>query len=233
MKETVRDFFGADPRSSPDYGRIVNARHHRRLMKLIPGSGEVVAGGNADENERYIAPTILRNVSPDAPVMADEIFGPILPVLAVRDIEQAISFVNQRPKPLALYLFSNDPLVQQTVLERTSSGGATVNHTLLHLTVPVTPLWRRRSQRHGSLSRPCHVRDLQPQEVGAGKADLARPVNLLSAVQQLQEEVDSEDTLMTNLLAAAQGTLAKDALGDGDGDLVQVLRSAGSIREDR
>jgi aldehyde dehydrogenase (NAD+) len=139
MKETVRDFFGADPRSSPDYGRIVNARHHRRLMKLIPGSGEVVAGGNADENERYIAPTILRNVSPDAPVMADEIFGPILPVLAVRDIEQAISFVNQRPKPLALYLFSNDPLVQQTVLERTSSGGATVNHTLIHLTVPALP----------------------------------------------------------------------------------------------
>jgi aldehyde dehydrogenase (NAD+) len=108
-------------------------------MKLIPGSGEVVAGGNADENERYIAPTILRNVSPDAPVMADEIFGPILPVLAVRDIEQAISFVNQRPKPLALYLFSNDPLVQQTVLERTSSGGATVNHILIHLMVPALP----------------------------------------------------------------------------------------------
>ena len=71
--------------------------------------------------------------------MADEIFGPILPVLEVRDIEHAISFVNQRPKPLALYLFSNDPLVQQTVIERTSSGGVTVNHTLIHLAIPSLP----------------------------------------------------------------------------------------------
>ena len=139
MKETVRDFFGADPRSSPDYGRIVNTRHHRRLLKLIPGSGELVTGGTADENERYIAPTILRDVPADAPIMADEIFGPILPVLAVRDIENAIAFVNERPKPLALYVFSNDPLVQQTVLERTSSGGVTVNHTLIHLAVPSLP----------------------------------------------------------------------------------------------
>jgi aldehyde dehydrogenase (NAD+) len=139
MKETIHDFFGADPSSSPDYGRIVNTRHHRRLMKLIPGSGEVFAGGHSDEDDRYIAPTILRDVPPDSSVMADEIFGPILPVIGVRDIEQAISFVNQRPKPLALYLFSNDPLVQQTVLERTSSGGVTVNHTLIHLAVPSLP----------------------------------------------------------------------------------------------
>jgi aldehyde dehydrogenase (NAD+) len=139
MKETVRDFFGADPRSSADYGRIVNTRHHRRLLKLIPGSGELVTGGTADENDRYIAPTILRDVPADAPIMADEIFGPILPVLAVRDIENAIAFVNERPKPLALYVFSNDPLVQQTVLERTSSGGVTVNHTLIHLAVPSLP----------------------------------------------------------------------------------------------
>ena len=71
--------------------------------------------------------------------MADEIFGPILPVLGVKDIEQAIAFVNSRPKPLALYLFTNDPLVQESVLERTSSGGVTVNHTLLHLAVPSLP----------------------------------------------------------------------------------------------
>jgi aldehyde dehydrogenase (NAD+) len=71
--------------------------------------------------------------------MAEEIFGPILPVLRVQDIEDAIAFVNERPKPLALYLFSNDPLVQENVLERTSSGGVTVNHTLLHLAVPSLP----------------------------------------------------------------------------------------------
>jgi aldehyde dehydrogenase (NAD+) len=139
LKETIESFFGDDPRMSPDFGRIVNARHHRRLMKLIPGSGEIVTGGTADEDTRYIAPTILRNVPEGAPVMADEIFGPILPVLRVKDMEQAIAFVNARPKPLALYLFSSDPLVQQSVLERTSSGGVTINHALLHLTVPSLP----------------------------------------------------------------------------------------------
>jgi aldehyde dehydrogenase (NAD+) len=139
LKETIHSFFGDDPRISPDFGRIVNARHHRRLMKLIPGSGEIVTGGTADEDSRYIAPTVLRNVPEGAPVMADEIFGPILPVLGVKDMEQAIAFVNERPKPLALYLFSSDPLIQESVLERTSSGGVTVNHALLHLTVPSLP----------------------------------------------------------------------------------------------
>jgi aldehyde dehydrogenase (NAD+) len=139
LKETIHSFFGDDPRNSPDFGRIVNARHHRRLMKLIPGSGEIVTGGTADEDARYIAPTVLRNVPEGAPVMVDEIFGPILPVLGVKDMEQAIAFVNQRPKPLALYLFSSDPLIQESVLERTSSGGVTVNHALLHLTVPSLP----------------------------------------------------------------------------------------------
>jgi aldehyde dehydrogenase (NAD+) len=139
LKETVLGFFGDDPRKSPDFGRIVNVRHHRRLMKLIPGSGEIVTGGTADEDAHYIAPTVLRNVAEDAPVMADEIFGPILPVLRVKDMEQAIAFVNKRPKPLALYLFSSDPLIQENVLARTSSGGVTVNHALLHLTVPSLP----------------------------------------------------------------------------------------------
>jgi len=139
MKQTLVEFFGDDPSKSPDYGRIVNERHHQRLMKLLPGSGEVVAGGVGDEEKRYIAPTILRNVPADAPVMADEIFGPILPVLKYAGIDEAIARVNARPKPLALYLFTNDEEVQKRVLERTSSGGVTVNHTLLHLTVPALP----------------------------------------------------------------------------------------------
>jgi len=139
MKQTLLEFFGDDPSKSADYGRIVNERHHRRLMKLLPGSGEVFTGGVGDEEGRYIAPTILRNVPADAPVMADEIFGPILPVLKVRDIDEAIARVNARAKPLALYLFTNDEEVQKRVLERTSSGGVTVNHTLVHLTVPSLP----------------------------------------------------------------------------------------------
>jgi aldehyde dehydrogenase (NAD+) len=138
LARTIREFYGEDPQRSSDYGRIVNARHHQRLMRLME-SGEVVIGGEADEIDRYIAPTILRDVAPDAPVMADEIFGPILPVLKVPSIDAAISFVNERPKPLALYVFSNDARAQESVIERTSSGGATINHCWMHLAVAELP----------------------------------------------------------------------------------------------
>ncbi len=138
LKATVREFYGADPKASADYGRVVNARHHQRLMKLMP-SGEAAIGGEADEADRYIAPTVLTGVSPDSPAMAEEIFGPILPVLKVASIDEAIGFVNARPKPLALYVYSADAAVQQQVIERTSSGGAAINHCWLHLTVPELP----------------------------------------------------------------------------------------------
>jgi acyl-CoA reductase-like NAD-dependent aldehyde dehydrogenase len=92
-----------------------------------------------DEASRYIAPTVLSNVPDGAPVMADEIFGPILPVISVPHVDAAVSFVNARPKPLALYLFSEDKRIQERVLERTTSGGVTVNHVWLHLGVPDLP----------------------------------------------------------------------------------------------
>ncbi len=138
LKDTVRDFYGANPKQSPDFGRIVNARHHQRLMKLL-GSGEIVTGGEADEASRYLAPTIVKGPSADSPVMADEIFGPILPVLTVKNIDEAIGFVNARPKPLALYVYSSNSEVQERVIGRTSSGGASVNHCWMHLTCPELP----------------------------------------------------------------------------------------------
>jgi aldehyde dehydrogenase (NAD+) len=138
MTKTLREFYGDDPKQTPDYGRIINERHHRRLAVLLK-DGEVVTGGQADESERYIAPTILRNVKPDAPVMLDEIFGPILPVLRVHDIDEAIRFVNQREKPLALYVFTSDAATEQAVLSQTSSGGACVNATIFHLANPELP----------------------------------------------------------------------------------------------
>ena len=96
LRAAVTAFYGDDPRTSPDYGRIVNDRNFERLSKMLR-DGEVVCGGRADARERYIAPTILRGVSPDAPVMQDEIFGPILPVLAVPSMDAAIEFVTDRP----------------------------------------------------------------------------------------------------------------------------------------
>jgi aldehyde dehydrogenase (NAD+) len=138
LARAVRESYGADPKASPDYGRIVNERHHDRLTRLLD-SGRVVVGGQADRASRYLAPTVLADVPPDAPVMGEEIFGPILPVLRVRDADEAIRFVNARDKPLALYVFAGDGVIADRVIERTSSGGVTVNHTWLHLGCPELP----------------------------------------------------------------------------------------------
>ncbi|CAN5485711.1 aldehyde dehydrogenase [soil metagenome] len=131
-------FYGTDPKDSADYGRIVNDRHHARVAGLIDG-GTPVAGGDVTPGQRYIAPTVLTDVDLQAPVMQEEIFGPVLPVIPVADVAAAIAFVNARPKPLALYVFATDEEVVQAVLDRTSSGGVTVNHTWLHLANPNLP----------------------------------------------------------------------------------------------
>ncbi len=141
LADAVTDFYGADPRLSPDYARIVNERHHDRLTKLLDAGGydATVIGGNGDRETRYLAPTVLAGVKPDAAVMDDEIFGPILPVLTVGDVDEAIRFVNDREKPLALYAFSQSDDVLDHVVANTSAGGVTLNHAVLHLAVPDLP----------------------------------------------------------------------------------------------
>ncbi len=132
LGSVIREFYGDDPQRSPDFARIVNARHVERLAGLM-GSGQVALGGRIDPADRYVAPTVLRNVAPDAPIMQEEIFGPLLPVLTVADLESAIAFVNARPRPLALYVFSGNAPAQRAVVERTSSGGVCVNGTIWHV----------------------------------------------------------------------------------------------------
>lgn len=140
LVRTVREFYGADPQKSPDFGRIVNARHHARLMSLLPGSGRVLTGGVGDAADRfYLAPTILTEVPDAAPIMEGEIFGPILPVIPVQSFESAMRFVNARPKPLALYLFTEDEESYEACLAQTSAGGVTVNHCTLHTVNPGLP----------------------------------------------------------------------------------------------
>jgi len=138
IRATLRDFYGDDPMRSPDYGRIISERHHKRLTKLLD-SGEKVIGGESDVASRYLAPTVLRNVSPDSPVMADEIFGPILPVLTVANIDAAIAFINKRDKPLALYVFSRNRANVDRVLSETSSGGACINDAITHMVAHELP----------------------------------------------------------------------------------------------
>jgi aldehyde dehydrogenase (NAD+) len=139
LADNIKTFYGAQPEQSPDFGRVINAGHHRRLLELLPGSGEIVIGGQSDAASLFIAPTVLKNVPADAPVMRDEIFGPILPVLRVASVDEAVHYINAHDKPLALYLFSNDEQNQQRVLSSTSSGGMVINHALIHLTVPGLP----------------------------------------------------------------------------------------------
>lgn len=132
MKETVIRFYGENPRQSNSYARIINDRHFDRLKKLMTNE-PVIWGGQTDAQEKYIAPTLLAEVNPGAPVMQEEIFGPVLPVVTYDDLSEAIHFVRSRPKPLALYFFSNNPLKQARVLDETSSGGVVLNDTLVHL----------------------------------------------------------------------------------------------------
>lgn len=135
---TIRAFYGRDPRMSPDFARIVNVRHFKRLESLL-GDGEVLFGGEAIEAERYIAPTVMARVALDSPLMTDEIFGPILPVVSIGSVDEAIDFINDRPRPLALYVFSSDRGVQQQVVAHTSSGGVGINETVTHLAIEELP----------------------------------------------------------------------------------------------
>ncbi len=138
IKARLLASYGSDPQKNPDYGRIINGRHHQRVAKLI-GSGKVAIGGQTDADDKYIAPTVLTDVSPDSAVMAEEIFGPVLPILKIKSARDAINFVNARPKPLALYVFSNNSEFEEQILTQTSSGGAVINHAWLHLGNPYLP----------------------------------------------------------------------------------------------
>ena len=139
LRVAVREFYGDDPRQTQDFGRIANVRHHRRLMALLKDGGEVAFGAESDEEQRYIAPTVLRNVPEDSAIMREEIFGPLLPVRTVKSVDEALEFVNQREKPLALYVFTQDSATEKKVIEGTSSGGACVNATIWHLANPNLP----------------------------------------------------------------------------------------------
>lgn len=138
IKEHMTVFYGVNPQQSPDFGRIVNDRHWERLTGLLEPS-KVVVGGGSDRGDLYLEPTLMDGVTWDDKVMEEEIFGPILPVLEYNDLDQVIASVNSRPKPLALYLFTNNKECERRVMKSVSFGGGCVNDTLLHLVTPYLP----------------------------------------------------------------------------------------------
>lgn len=138
LVRAVDALYGADPAASPEYGRIVNERHFDRLSALLD-SGRVVIGGGSDRTGKYIAPTVLADVDPKSPVMQEEIFGPILPIVTVSGLDEAIGFINDRDKPLALYVFSESGETRDRIAVETSSGGLGYGLPLAHLTVSDLP----------------------------------------------------------------------------------------------
>lgn len=131
MVNTLQKFYGDDASQSEDYGRIINAKHFDRLRALMK-NGKIVTGGKSSKKDRYIAPTLLDNVEWSDPVMQEEIFGPILPILSYDDLTAVIAKIRQRPKPLSLYLFSTNKQTQEEILNTLQFGGGCINDTLSH-----------------------------------------------------------------------------------------------------
>lgn len=133
LQQTIEQFFGSNPASSYDYGRIINTRQFDRLTAYLQ-NGQLVTGGQFSRDELYIAPTVLTNVSADAAVMQEEIFGPILPVLAYDDMQEALTIIAKHPNPLAFYIYSGSSKKQQQWLQAVPSGNACINTSSMHAT---------------------------------------------------------------------------------------------------
>ena len=131
IEKYVQRFYGNNPRKSPDYARIINRRHFDRLVALLDGS-RILFGGQNDPEDLYIAPTLIEDPGWEHPIMREEIFGPILPLLAFDDLAEVVNLLNSRPKPLALYVFSNRPQNCQRVIQTVSFGGGCINDTVVH-----------------------------------------------------------------------------------------------------
>ncbi len=138
IQSHIRRFYSENPQQSPDYPRIINDKHFNRLAKFLT-NGSIISGGQTDRQDLYIAPTLLDDIAWDDPIMQDEIFGPVLPVIGYDDLSEAISQVRTLPRPLALYFFSNKRQDKERILKEISFGGGCINDTLLHVASPYLP----------------------------------------------------------------------------------------------
>ena len=134
MKISIKEFYGDNIQKSESLGRIINNRHFNRLKNILEkDKDKIVYGGQYDEEDKYIAPTIIEVSSWDAASMNEEIFGPILPIMTYSNLDKAINDINKHPKPLALYLFTNNKDIEKKVINEISSGGVSINDIILHI----------------------------------------------------------------------------------------------------
>jgi len=143
FRKAYSEFFPDGPAKDPEYGRIVNDAHFQRLSELADEDpdirGKIIVGGDRDAKTKFMAPTVFNNTQPHAKLMTDEIFGPLLPCLGVRSLEDALSFINDRPKPLSAYIFTTNQQNVDRMIEETSSGGLCINDVIMQFTIPQLP----------------------------------------------------------------------------------------------
>lgn len=131
IQSSIVEFFGEEPEKSSDYGRIINKKHFERIVKLMQ-KGKILWGGKTKEDELYIAPTLIEPLSWNDPIMQEEIFGPLLPILTYDKLDDLIQTLQSKPKPLALYLFTKNKVHEKKILSRLSFGGGCINDCILH-----------------------------------------------------------------------------------------------------
>ena len=143
LPKAIREFYGAEPRESKDYGRLISAEHAQRLADMVEkdvaAGAEVLVGGEVDPAARYMAPTVVTGVQPDGALMQEELFGPVLPVLKVGAFQDALDFIADRPHPLAAYLFTDRPRLHRAFDEQVQAGGLGYDVALLHAGITTLP----------------------------------------------------------------------------------------------
>ncbi len=145
LKGTIQHMYGVDGPGieSPKYARLVNSNHYRRVKNLLDealeNGAKLVTGGKTNDSENYISPTLLDDVTPDLAIMKEEIFGPLLPVVSYKTLDDAIDFINCGERPLGLYVYSKDKNATEKIISSTTAGGSVVNHTMMHYMSPFLP----------------------------------------------------------------------------------------------
>lgn len=143
FKIEIEEAFGKDAFNSPDYARIINEKQFERLNQALDSAKQlganIIAGGKTDGRTKYIAPTVITNVAANNPLMTDEIFGPILPIVYYGQIQEAIDFINAKEKPLALYVFSKDSNFNKHIIRNSSAGSTCINDAVIQIMQPNLP----------------------------------------------------------------------------------------------
>lgn len=138
IKKYITQFYGENPLESIDYPKIINKNHYERILNLMK-KGNIIFGGNTDQEKNKISPTLLDNISINDPIMKEEIFGPLLPIIEFQKTDDIYNIIQNNPNPLSFYLFTNNKKIEKKIIKRLKAGGGSVNDTIMHITGPHIP----------------------------------------------------------------------------------------------